>query len=152
MKSFIKKTSWVSLIILILLALNFFFSQFKVYESIYYNYPDFVTAVYSVKSSIALGVFLGYRFLCRMEIFFKEREGEKENDIEESYYSDFPPHQQRVFEERDELEVKYIKLSNFIFGNQIFKDLPEIEQLALKEQFFHMDKYLAVLNKQISRF
>ncbi|MGV0948487.1 crAss001_48 related protein [Empedobacter falsenii] len=151
MKSFIKKTSWFSRIILLLLFINFCFCEFKVYQSIYYDLPDFVVAIYGIKSTISLGVLLVYGFIQHMGTYIQKKEYEPEN-TDENFYSEFPPHQQRVFEERDELEVKYIKLTNFIFSNPFFKELNEVEQLALKEQNSLMEQYLAVLNKRISRF
>ena len=151
MKNFIKQTSWFSLITLLFLFIIFCFNQFKVYQSIYYDLPDFVVAIYGIRSSISLGVLLVYGFIQHMGTYIQKKEYEPEN-TDENFYSEFTPHQQRVFEERDELEIKYIKLSNFIFSNQLFKELNEVEQLALKAQNSYMEMYLAVLNKRISRF
>lgn len=151
MKNFIKKTSWSSLITLLFLFVICCFSQFKVYQSIYYDLPDFVVAIYGIKSTISLGVLLIYGLILSIDVGAKNKKNDEEN-VDENFYSDFPPHQQRVFEERDELEVKYIKLTNFIFSNPIFKELNEVEQLAFKEQNSLMEQYLAVLNKRISRF
>lgn len=151
MKNFILKESWFSRLIILLFIYNFCLSVFDLYQGIYNSLDEPSLVILHNDCSQSFLILVFYFMICYLfqKIYSLK---ENEDEIDESYYSDFPPHQQRVFEERDELEVKYIKLSNFVFGNQIFKDLPEIEQLALKDQYANMERYLAVLNQRISRF
>ena len=62
------------------------------------------------------------------------------------------PHQQRVVDEKNELQKKHDALSDFILENPIFLKLPEDEQRDLEKQFSIMGQYLDVLNRRISRF
>jgi hypothetical protein len=62
------------------------------------------------------------------------------------------PHQQRVVDEKIELEDKFKKLDQFILDNQIFQSLSEEDQELMKEQRAFMEGYLIVLEKRIARF
>ena len=62
------------------------------------------------------------------------------------------PHQQRVVDEKNELQKKHDALSDFILENPIFTKLPEEEQRDLEKQFSIMGQYIDVLNRRISRF
>lgn len=57
---------------------------------------------------------------------------------------------ERLIEEETELTVKCNKLSDFIDGDA-FKNIPEIEQVDLREQFEHMLDYRNVLLRRIDR-
>ena len=61
------------------------------------------------------------------------------------------PYQQRVIDEKTELDNKLTKLVGF-FDTGIFKGLPEDEQRRLREQSEHMTNYSAVLGARISAF
>ena len=61
------------------------------------------------------------------------------------------PHQERVIFEREELEDKIVKLSNFLNSNT-YKELTEDEQLLLTEQLPIMKDYSDVLFKRIKLF
>lgn len=61
------------------------------------------------------------------------------------------PHQQRVADERNELDIKCTALTAFIAG-QIFKNLPSDERALLSEQLGWMNGYLSVLNQRIDSF
>jgi len=62
------------------------------------------------------------------------------------------PHQQRVIDERKELDDKIKKLRPFILDNPIFLTLETEEQIDLKSQYEFMNKYLSVLDRRIGRF
>jgi hypothetical protein len=62
-----------------------------------------------------------------------------------------PPHQQRVFEERSQLEQKIIKLTAFV-DTATFMGLARADQSLLLEQLGHMRAYSGVLGARISRF
>jgi hypothetical protein len=62
------------------------------------------------------------------------------------------PHQQRVIDERKELDDKIKKLGPFILDNPIFLTLETEEQIDLKSQYEFMNKYLSVLDRRIGRF
>jgi len=61
------------------------------------------------------------------------------------------PHQQRVVDEKSELDVKIEKLTSF-FSNSIFSGLPEDEQGRLKSQVHYMSEYSRVLGERINCF
>ena len=62
-----------------------------------------------------------------------------------------PPHQQRVAEEKYELDLKLGKLMAF-FQTEIFSSLPEAERSRLRNQARFMDGYSAVLEERIEAF
>lgn len=62
------------------------------------------------------------------------------------------PHQQRVVQERDELQDRTQKLGEFILNNPIFQSLSEEEQTDMSEQHYFMSRYLEILDKRIKRF
>lgn len=59
--------------------------------------------------------------------------------------------QQRVIEERDQLEGRVSSLKVFI-GSDRFHEIDSVEQGALNKQEQFMDAYLRVLNGRIDRF
>ena len=61
------------------------------------------------------------------------------------------PHQQRVVDEKAELDAKIDKLTAFIDG-PIFYGLPEAEQERLVRQLHYMGHYTAVLGERIAVF
>lgn len=61
------------------------------------------------------------------------------------------PHQQRVVEERTELEEKMGKLQAFITGNK-FEFVPDDEQGRLVLQHHIMNAYALVLEQRIAAF
>jgi hypothetical protein len=65
---------------------------------------------------------------------------------------DWQPHQQRVWVEKQELDVKATKLSEFIAHSQVFEELPFEEQHLLREQCEAMWQYSHFLGKRIQRF
>jgi hypothetical protein len=61
------------------------------------------------------------------------------------------PHQQRVVDEKTELDEKLSKLESF-FETNIFKSIPEQEQLRLKRQAIIMAAYSDILQERITAF
>jgi len=64
---------------------------------------------------------------------------------------DYLPHQQRVVDEAEELNTKKIALHKF-FGNILYAELPNSEQVRLKLQYTYMDLYYEVLRERIQNF
>ena len=62
------------------------------------------------------------------------------------------PHQQRVVDEKAELDEKLGKLHDFIQKNPIFKTLPEDEQKRLQRQDLVMAEYSQILGERIEVF
>lgn len=62
------------------------------------------------------------------------------------------PHQQRVVDEKKELDDKLNKLKAFIEANPIFKALPEDERGRLGRQFDVMAEYSSILSQRIVAF
>ncbi len=62
------------------------------------------------------------------------------------------PHQQRVVDEKNELDIKAKALSNFIGLNPTFETLDADEQERLKEQNDVMWQYSEILGKRIAAF
>lgn len=61
------------------------------------------------------------------------------------------PHQQRVVDEKDELEEKLTKLNSFI-GGTIYDSLSADERNRLSRQAVIMKDYLDILNERINAF
>ena len=61
------------------------------------------------------------------------------------------PHQQRVIDEKAELDAKHKKLGEF-FNSPTFKGLPEVERSLLREQFNAMSRYSGVLAARSALF
>lgn len=61
------------------------------------------------------------------------------------------PHQQRVIDEKTELDAKLEKLRPF-FSNPVFAGLPQEEQDRLSQQETVMTKYSAILGERIAAF
>lgn len=62
------------------------------------------------------------------------------------------PHQQRVVDEKTELDDKRTKLKAFIEGNAIFAGLPEEEKERLVRQHSCMTEYSEILGERIAAF
>lgn len=59
------------------------------------------------------------------------------------------PHQQRIIEEKDELDTRLLKLADFIVHNPLFKALPEPERTRLYRQHTAMSIYSGILKERI---
>ena len=66
--------------------------------------------------------------------------------------SNLQPHQQRVVNERDDLQDRIEKLVAFIDASPIFRTVGEEEQVRLLHQQDYMGNYLNVLNLRIAAF
>ena len=62
------------------------------------------------------------------------------------------PHQQRVVDEKTELDGKLEKLNAFIDGSDIFAGLPEDERTRLRKQAGFMKGYSDILGERIAAF
>lgn len=62
------------------------------------------------------------------------------------------PHQQRVIDEKSELDERLRKLNEFIDSSPVFDTLDQAEQDRLNEQAFHMENYSKVLGERIAAF
>lgn len=62
------------------------------------------------------------------------------------------PYQQRVLDEKAELETRAKALSAFIGTSEVFAGLPEEEQKLLREQCEVMWQYFEILEKRIALF
>jgi hypothetical protein len=62
------------------------------------------------------------------------------------------PHQERVVEEKKELDEKATKLSDFIGFSPVFDDIDPAEQERLKEQCEIMWQYSTILGQRIAAF
>jgi len=62
------------------------------------------------------------------------------------------PHQQRVVDEKSELDKKATALSNFIGTSPIFDTIDPAEQERLKEQNYVMWRYSEILGARIAAF
>lgn len=62
------------------------------------------------------------------------------------------PHQQRVVDEKTELDTKATALSNFIGENPIFATIDAAEQERLREQCEVMWQYSEILGARIAAF
>lgn len=66
--------------------------------------------------------------------------------------STLQPHQQRVVDEKSELDAKLTKLADFIVSSPIFKALPGDEKQRLYRQHVAMRAYSTVLGERIKAF
>ena len=64
----------------------------------------------------------------------------------------FPPHQQRVLDEKQDLDIKASALGRFIEGSPIFSTLDPSEQERLKKQNEVMWQYSEILGARINEF
>ncbi len=62
------------------------------------------------------------------------------------------PHQQRVVDEKTELDDKMVKLFAFVNTNPVFDSLPKDEQIRLKCQLNIMGFYSEILKARIAAF
>ncbi len=62
------------------------------------------------------------------------------------------PHQIRVVKERDELDEKIAKLSDFIMNSDLFQTLQHEEKDRLERQLYIMVAYHNVLEERIGAF
>ena len=63
-----------------------------------------------------------------------------------------PAHQQRVLDEKQELDIRITKLDEFIQRNHLFTKLPEAECVRLKRQLDVQHELSAILGDRIANF
>lgn len=59
------------------------------------------------------------------------------------------PHQQRVLDEKRDLDTKIAKLAEFMRG-ELFDNLPFAERMLMTRQAAHMERYATVLGERIA--
>lgn len=64
----------------------------------------------------------------------------------------YAPHQQRVVDERVELDTKRTALKGFIDASPMFKSLPDDERGRLIHQYQVMTQYSSILTERIAAF
>lgn len=67
-------------------------------------------------------------------------------------YTELEPHQQRVIDEKAELDIKIAALTKFTDHSDVFKGLPSEERLDLQDQLASMNFYSNALSRRIKRF
>lgn len=87
----------------------------------------------------------GEVYPCKREIF--EATYDKEPEA-----SKLPPHQQRVLDEKLDLDIRITKLDEFIHRNQLFNNLPTDEKARLKRQYDVMHELSVILADRIQAF
>lgn len=92
-----------------------------------------------------------HRFAQEIDTLLEKHE-ETSTYMEELIKKHMKPHQQRVVDEKDELETRVNKLNDFIAHSEIFPTLPAEEQERLKRQNDIMWQYLEVLGERIAAF
>ena len=63
-----------------------------------------------------------------------------------------PPHQLRVLDEKQELDIRITKLDEFIQRNPLFAKLPEAERARLKRQLDVQHELSSILGERIANF
>lgn len=63
-----------------------------------------------------------------------------------------PAHQQRVLDEKQELDIRITKLDEFITRNPLFANLPEAERARMKRQADVMFELSSILGERIANF
>lgn len=66
--------------------------------------------------------------------------------------ADLPPHQQRVLDEKQDLDLRITKLDEFIQRNQLFQGLPISERDRLENQLYLMRDLSEILGERIANF
>lgn len=62
------------------------------------------------------------------------------------------PHQQRIVDEKLQLDEKIVNLQKFIETNTLFNELSDYEKHDLTQQFNTMLNYSVILQRRINRF
>lgn len=73
-------------------------------------------------------------------------------DMPEQVASTVPPHQQRVLDEKRELDERLSKLDAFILDNPLYLQLSTAEQDRLSRQSKAMAVYSGILDERIAKF
>lgn len=63
-----------------------------------------------------------------------------------------PHHQQRVLDEKQELDLRITRLDEFIERSPVFAQVPSDEQARLKRQLDVMHEFSAILGERIAKF
>lgn len=75
-----------------------------------------------------------------------------ERSYKEIPVSALPPHQQRVLDEKQELDIRITKLDEFIHRNALFGKVASDEQARMKRQLDVQRELSAILGERIANF
>lgn len=89
----------------------------------------------------------GYVYVNPKDVFERKYRADAEAPAPE-----LAPHQQRVVDEKDELDKKLAALGAFLGTNPIFGGLPEPERMRLYAQHRAMTTYSSILGERIAAF
>lgn len=66
--------------------------------------------------------------------------------------SSLPPHQQRVLDEKQELDIRITRLDEFIRRNALFRQLESDEQSRMRRQLDVMRELSVILGERVAKF
>lgn len=89
----------------------------------------------------------GEIYPCKLDIFAATYDA-----VPAAPNADLPPHQQRVLDEKLELNERLSKLDAFILDNPLFMGLSGVEQERLARQSKAMAVYTGILDERIAAF
>ena len=102
--------------------------------------------VASIGDWIIKGV-AGEFYPCKPEIFTATYD-----EVPQAPRSTLSPHQQRVLDEKQDLDIHITKLDEFIERNPVFTQVPGDEQARLKRQLDVMHELSVILSERIANF
>ena len=85
-------------------------------------------------------------------LHFGQAKAMLEHCINGSTASALPPHQQRVLDEKQDLDIRITKLDEFILRNALFRQLDPDEQSRMRRQLDVMRELSVILGERISAF
>ena len=89
----------------------------------------------------------GECYPCKPDIFAATYD-----EVPQAIASNLPPHQQRVLDEKQELDIRITKLDEFIERNALFRQLDLEEQARMLRQLDVMRELSVILGERISAF
>ena len=89
----------------------------------------------------------GEIYPCKLDIFAATYDA-----VPAAPNADLPPHQQRVLDEKQELDIRITRLDEFILRNALFRQLDPEEQARLRRQLDVMRELSVVLGERIAAF
>jgi hypothetical protein len=89
----------------------------------------------------------GEIYPCKRDIFAATYD-----QVEQAQASNHPPHQQRVLDEKQDLDMRIARLDEFQRRNPIYPTLPEDERARLARQLDVMREMSVILGERIEHF
>lgn len=117
-----------------------------------FDYPVLKINTLEGAMTVAPGDFVikgvkGEFYPCKPDIFCATYD-----EVPQAPASSLPPHQQRVLDEKQELDIRITKLDEFITRNPLFGQLPADERARMKRQFDVMFELSSILGERIANF